>query len=73
MPDALRFKNEGDLQPNQELGDRQKQADELNPGGSAAGEGCREMNWRWEQVFSLVPLSFSLDFLSFLNQVFHGV
>lgn len=47
-----------DLQPKQELGDTQKQADDLNLGQSAAGEGCREMNQRWEQVFSLVPLSF---------------
>lgn len=48
MADALKFKKERDLQPNQELGDAQEQADELNLGGSAAGEGCREMNQRWE-------------------------
>lgn len=56
---ALKFRKERDLQPNQELGDTQKQADELNLRGSAAGEGCRGMSQRWEQVFSLVPLSFS--------------
>lgn len=39
---ALKFKKEGDLQPNQALGDRQKEADELNLGGlqleTAAGK-----------------------------------
>lgn len=50
---------------NQAKAGREAKADELN----LVVENCREMKQRWEQIFSLIALSFSPSlFLSFLSR-----